>query len=160
MHLTSQNTGTSWTGLLLLLRCGLFLVFAFNFTGDVSVNLLAISSTTTAVLLLFHFWKVYKSKYLNALELSFILNLSVLAVSTYHVNLSGGSQTAVTYTSVCVAVLTFLGILVYRFVFGSNQKCSTFSVVVSCATETLRITILVQRMKITGIATWLLRPDL
>jgi len=40
---------------------------------------------------------VYKNIYLNALELSnsFILNLGVLAISTYHVNLSDGGQVAV-----------------------------------------------------------------
>jgi len=31
-----------WTGLLLLLRCALFLVFAFNVTGDDSINLLGL----------------------------------------------------------------------------------------------------------------------
>ena len=73
-----------WTGLLLLLRCGLFLVFAFNVSGNDSVNLLVISLTALAVSVAFGFsGMVYKNCYLNALELSFILNLGVLAVSTY-----------------------------------------------------------------------------
>ena len=44
-------------------------------------------------------------------ELLFILNLGILAVATYHVKLSGGSQAAVAYTSVGIAFLTFVGIV-------------------------------------------------
>ena len=90
-----------WTGLLLLVRCALFLILAFNISGNESVNLLVISSATFGIIVGFALsGMVYKSWYLNALELSFILNLSILAAATYHVKLSGGSQAAVAYTSV------------------------------------------------------------
>ena len=49
--------------------------------------------------------------YLDALEGSFSLNLIVLAAATYYVNHSGGNKLAVGYTSVFVALLTFIGIL-------------------------------------------------
>ena len=104
-----------WIGLLLLLRCVLFLVFSFNVSGDDSINLLVISSTTSGIFMWFALsGKVYKSWYLNALELSFILNLGMLAAATYHVNQSGGSQAAVVYTSVGIAFLTFVGIVIYH----------------------------------------------
>ena len=51
---------------------------------------------------------VYKSWCLNALELSFILNLGILAPATYHVNQSRGSQGTVAYTSVGIAFFTFV----------------------------------------------------
>ena len=51
---------------------------------------------------------------LNALEGSFALNLIILVGATYHVNLSGGNQLAVGYTSVSIAFITFTGILVYH----------------------------------------------
>ena len=71
-----------WTGLLLLIRCTLFLVFAFNISGNDSVNLLVISSTTFGIIVGFALsGMVYKMWYLNALELSFILNLGMLAVA-------------------------------------------------------------------------------
>ena len=38
-----------WTGLLLFIRCALFLVFAFNISGNDSVNLLVISSTNSGI---------------------------------------------------------------------------------------------------------------
>ena len=112
-----------WTGLLLLLRCTLFLVFAFNVSGDNSINLLVISSTNSAIFIwLALLGMVYRSWYLNALELSFILNLGILAVATYHVTLSGGSQAAVTYTSIGIAFLTFVGIIIYHIYIRIKAK--------------------------------------
>ena len=68
-----------WTGMLLFVRCALFLVFAFNISGNDSVNLLVISSATFGILVWFILsGVVYKSWYLNALEVSFILNLGLL----------------------------------------------------------------------------------
>ena len=66
-------------------RCALFLVFAFIISGDDSINLLVISLTTSGIFVWFTLLgKAYKSWYLNALELSFILNLGILAVAAYH----------------------------------------------------------------------------
>ena len=114
-HAPYKNKHRYWTGLLLLLRCALFLVFAFNIRGDDSINLLVISSATSGIFIWFALsGMVYKSLYLNVLELSFILNLDTLAVATYHVNHSGGSQAAVAYTSVGIAFLTFVGIVIYH----------------------------------------------
>ena len=102
-----------WTGLLLLIRCALFFVFAFNSTGDDNINLLVTSLATSGILIWFSLsGTIYKSWHLNALEVSFILNLGTLAVATYHMKLSGGSQAAVAYTSVGIAFLTFVGIVI------------------------------------------------
>ena len=84
-------------------------------SGDNSINLLVISSTTAAIFIAFALsGMVYKNWYLNALELSFILNLVILTVATYvyHVTHSGGNQAAVTYTSTGIAFLTFVGIVI------------------------------------------------
>ena len=50
-------------------------------------------------------------------EGSFVLNLIMLAVATYHVQLSrsGGDQLVVGYTSVSIALVTFISILAYHF---------------------------------------------
>ena len=71
---------------------------------------------TTGIL---HLWAwvsggVYKNWCLDTLEGSFMLNLIVLAAATYHVNHSRGDQRAVGYTSVSIALATFIGILVYH----------------------------------------------
>ena len=112
-----------WTGLLLLVRCGLFLVFAFNISGNDSVNLLVISSASFGIFVWFTLsGVVYRSSHLNALEVSFILNLGLLAVATIYVKLSGGSQAAVVYTSVGIAFLTFMGIVTYHIYMQIKSK--------------------------------------
>ena len=112
-----------WTGLLLLVRCALFLAFAFNISGDDNINLLVISSTTSGIFgWLTLSGMVYTSWYLNALEVSFILNLSLLAVATYYLKQSGRRQGAVVYTSVGIAFLTFVGIIIYHIYIRVKSK--------------------------------------
>ena len=103
-----------WCGLLLVTRFCLFLLFAFNVIGDPSINILGIAVCLIGLLVIFIWFKVYKAWYLNVLEATFITNLLVLAIGTYYVELSGGSQNVLSYTSVTVAFATFCGIVVYH----------------------------------------------
>ena len=48
------------------------------------------------------------------MEGSFVLNLIILVGATYHVSHSGGNQHAIGYTSVSIALATFIVILVYH----------------------------------------------
>ena len=114
-HAPYKGKHRYWPGLLLVLRFVLLLVFAFNRQREISINLLAI--LLGAGILQLWAWVsggVYKRWYLDALEGSFVLNLITLGVATYHVQLSGGDQLAVGYTSVSVTVATFFGILAYH----------------------------------------------
>ena len=114
-HAPYKDKYRYWTGKLLLLRCVLFLVFAFNTLGDPSVNLLAISTVVVGLIPFVRFTGlIYKSPYLDALDASFLLNLGLLAAATHHVRLAGGSQAGVVYTSVSVALITFVGIVSYH----------------------------------------------
>ena len=115
-HAPYKSECRYWTGLFLLLRCFLFLVSAFNVSGDKnSANLLAISIIVIVSLVVFGLsGRVYKSWCLNALELSFLLNLGVFAAVTQYVSLAAGDQAAITYTSVGVAFTTFVGIVAYH----------------------------------------------
>ena len=102
-----------WTGLLLLLRCLLFLVFAFNALGNTSVNLLAITSATLGLAFLARLSaRIYQKWYLELLEASFFLNLGILAAGTYHIDLAGGNQAALVYLSVSIAFITFVTIAI------------------------------------------------
>ena len=105
-----------WTGLMLLLRLVLFLISAVNALGDSSVNLLAITSITAAILTAPTILgsRIYKSWSLGLLETSFNLNLTILAVATLYIRASGGNQNAVTFTSVGIAFATFTGIVIYH----------------------------------------------
>ena len=101
-----------WPGLLLVLRFVLTLVFAFN---DPSTNLLAI--VVGAGILQLWAWVsggVYKNWCLDALEGSFALNLTILGAATYYVDHINGNKLAVWYTSVAIALVTFIAILAYH----------------------------------------------
>ena len=104
-----------WPGLLLVLRFVLLLVYALNPQEDPSINLLAIL-VGTGILVAWAWVSggVYRNWYLDALECSFALNLIVLVGATFYVNPSGGNQLAVGYTSVSIALATFICILTYH----------------------------------------------
>ena len=113
-----------WTGLMLLVRCALFLLFAFNTLEDPSVNLLGISSVTAVLHIVYTLLgnRIYKVWFLNMLELSYIVNLCILAVATLYIRSTGGDQNAVTFTSVSVAFATFVGIVIYHSVQQIKQS--------------------------------------
>ena len=102
-----------WTGLLLLARAGLFLTFACNTIGSGSVNLLAISSVATALVIMKG--RVYEKHYNDILESSFVLNLCIFSVATFYVKEEGsGSQHILSSVSIRVAFITFIGIIIFH----------------------------------------------
>ena len=116
-HAPYRDQHRYWTGMMLCLRCTLLLVFAFNTHADPSLNLLVIGTAVIGLLTLTHFTGlIYKKMYLEILEISFILNLGILAVATYYVKfaLVPVSQAAVAYTSVGIAFATFIVVLLYH----------------------------------------------
>ena len=124
-----------WPGLLLVLRFVLLLVFALNTRQDPNVNLLAI--LLTIGFLVAWAWisgGVYRNWCLDALECSFVLNLIILAAATFYVNHSHANQLVVGYTSVPIALATFIGIFVFQLanVTGIAQylkrKCATVAI--------------------------------
>ena len=98
-----------WTGLLLLVRIVLFLIFSMNTRGSTEINLLAIILT---VLSLFTHGIVvgivYKTWSLNAIEHSYFLNLGVLSTATLYTTVIGQGQIGVLYTSVGITFSQFI----------------------------------------------------
>ena len=113
-HGPFKNQHRYWIGLLLVIRCILYLIFTFNIQGDPSVNLLAIA---LCALVLELWFKPYKKSYINALESSFIHNLGILSVTSLFIELTGAKQAALTHTSVGIAFFTFCGIFLFHFYF-------------------------------------------
>ena len=119
-HGPYTNKHRYWTGVMLLFRFILFLIsaFPFNRLGDPSVNLLAIASATTALLTFLAMLgtRVYKNWCLSLIEISFLLNLTILAMATLYIRPSAGgrNQNAATFTSVGIAFMTFIGIIIYH----------------------------------------------
>ena len=104
-----------WTGLLLIVRVVLVLVFVFNIFGDPAVDILFIILVVFLLVVLnLGQGGVYKNNYLTALEISFMLNLGVLAAVTGYVRQTNGNQKAAVYTSTSIALGTFAVILVYH----------------------------------------------
>ena len=98
-----------WTGFLLLVRCVLFVVFAFNVLGNASLNLLLTASSMLGITFLARLTNgIYEAWILDLLEASYFLNLGVLAAGTYHVDQAGGNQTVLAYVSVGIAFATFI----------------------------------------------------
>ena len=101
-----------WTGLLLLVRMVFTLVsLHLNAFG----TLIFITTSTTVLLsLLVNFEGVYQKKYLNSLECLIILNLGLLSAlaAVYQNNVN--NEQVVTIISVSVALVTFIGILLFQ----------------------------------------------
>ena len=118
-HAPYTNKHRYWTGLMLLVRFILFLISAFSFNSrkDPTVNLLVVASVSAALISLLAILgnRVYKHWCLSLLELSFLLNLTILVVATFYVR-GGGNQNAATYTSVGIAFTMFTGIVIYHSV--------------------------------------------
>ena len=116
-----------WTGLLLLVRTVLFVIFSINIYGNSNINLLAI---IVIVLLLFMHLAlaggVYKSWYLNVIEYSFFLNLGILASATTVIE---WGQIAVVYTSVSITFALFTIIVAFHILtkWKSLQLCNSIS---------------------------------
>ena len=120
-----------WTGLLLLVRIVLFLIFSMNIHGSSDINLLAI--ILTVLLLFMHailVGSVYKTWHLNIIEYSFFLNLGILSSATLYTTVSGRGQTAVAYTSVSIAFALFIIIVVFHILtkLKSSQHYNWISV--------------------------------
>ena len=105
-----------WTGLLLLVRVGLFLFFSViqNVINQPSLSLLAI--IVVAVSLLFFqgmVGGVYKLVYLNFLECFFLVNLICFSSATFYTAQTDGNQAASVYMTVGLAFVVLMVVVVH-----------------------------------------------
>ena len=113
-----------WPGFLLLMRLGLYALNTVDqiFTYSTHQKLLTSFGTSIACVVMLAFScifprGVYKKWLLNVLEFSFLLNLCITSALW---TVSGGNNSAVMYTSVLIAVITFLGIVTFHL--GEKMK--------------------------------------
>ena len=115
-HAPYKKHARYWTGLLLLSRLGLFLTFAINANGSESINILAVSSVTIALLAIHR--RVYEQWWKDVLESSFILNLGIFSVATFYLKEESAedakSQFMLSGISVGIAFVTFIGIFLFH----------------------------------------------
>lgn len=116
-----------WTGILLVLRVALILVFSVNILGDPAINLLAIVITVLCLFIyLTLFGSMYRSLNLTRLEFFYHANLLLTAVVTLFTRHTGGNQQAVAHIFVSLALVGFIGILCYHL-FLKLKFCSAWT---------------------------------
>lgn len=105
-----------WTGLLLLIRVILVAVFALNVFGNPAIDIFVVSVVAIFLISLnLGQGGVYKKTGLTILDISYIVNLGLLTAATALVRQIDGKQgVSVIYTSNAIAVMTFIGTLVYH----------------------------------------------
>ena len=107
-----------WTGVLLMLRCVLLLVFASSSFRNSSTTILAVAMVILGAAFLARLFtgRIYKSWFIDILEAVFLLNLGVLSVATYHNMLTEGNQQMLANISVGISFALSVGIVLYHAV--------------------------------------------
>ena len=105
-----------WTGLLLLVRVGIYLVSAFTPFGDPTITLLF----TTFIVICFLFYinmfqvRVYKHRFINILETMTYFNIIAFSIFTWFTFGTGGNQDIVTNISVGITFMELLVVICYH----------------------------------------------
>ena len=102
-----------WTGLLLVARIILLMIFSVNHSNNTSINLLTIIFVSFGLLgwLGFGQW-VYEHPLNNFLEVTFLCNLGITSAAT--AILSGKSKNVAIQISTAVTLITLIGIIIYH----------------------------------------------
>ena len=121
-----KDSARFWTGLLLVTRLFLLLVHAIYSNDHILPFLTNVAICLVLSAIMISLNGVYKNRYLNVLECSFILNIGLLFTILVIVHIKITEQTwgtvFVSHLLVSVALLTFFGILAFHI----YQKCSGF----------------------------------
>ena len=101
-----------WTGLLLLARCLLYVVFSFNSLGGISKSLLATTLTFTALGFAVGLipGNIYKKRLVNLLEVAVYLNLIILSATSPVFN----NTTPLAYSLIGSVFAIMVGVIIYH----------------------------------------------
>ena len=109
-----------WTGLTLLLRLALFIVFSANSLGDPRLNLFAIILVTSVIPIILYCYNtggVYKKHFLHLVDAFLLLNLGIFAAASLFVMTSEAApskQAHVTTVMVGTAFIVFISTLAFH----------------------------------------------
>ncbi len=79
------------------------------------MNLIVITALPFGLAIIMRFiGLMYQNLYLDILDGTFLFNLGLLAAATLYAREASGNQAVVGYTSVTIALVTFVGIAIYR----------------------------------------------
>ena len=119
-HAPYQNRHRYWTGLMLLVRIVILIVFVSDVSNDPLQYLLAI--ITVVIFVGSRGWTlgtlgIYKNHWIDLLNVSFVLNLVILSTVILFCEseqVQKENQIIIGYVSLGVAFVTFLGIIIYH----------------------------------------------
>ena len=120
-----------WTGLLLLVRCVLYIVFSVNSLGGTKYSLLAINigfATVGSVTWLIK--GLYRFFYIDILEVSMYMNLIVLSAAA--ATLSEANKEIASYVLVGMVFATAVGIVLYHIHLHYLAKSALWLKIKSC----------------------------
>ena len=108
-----------WTGLLLLARLVLFVVYAANFKSDCSMNFFWTIAVTVLLIAVLLGKPVYRHRIANRIELFCLVNIMILYSVNWLTSKTDYEEwrpigLVTTYTSVAVIILTFFFIILYQ----------------------------------------------
>ena len=114
-----------WVGLMLFIRTCLSITYSALTNTEHTTILVIVSSVLSGVALLP--WlqhKIYEKNFVNVLESSFILNVIVLSIISYHIITRGHKnyQLVWSYTCIGIAFIEFLAILAFHIWHRMNLK--------------------------------------
>ena len=117
-----SKNGRYWSGFMVLIRSCLFLSFTITPLYENNASLIVSSSLFIAVAIFA--WvsgPIHENLYIEILEATFILNICVLPIVSYHIDLVRGSHLIVTYVSVAIAFAEFVGIVIFHVLFRVSK---------------------------------------
>ena len=115
-----------WTGLMLMIRVPLFIVYTVNYRSDPGISHFCTIAATNMAIFAILKNATYKHKITNWIEMFSLLNLITLCAVNWLSSKTDYEELQsigefMTYTSVALMMLVFMGIILY-------QLCSTFSI--------------------------------
>ena len=116
-----------WVGLMLFIRTCLSVTYSALTNTEHTTILVIVSSVLTGVALipwLHHKISIYEKKFVNVLEGSFILNVIVLSIISYHIITRDieNYQLVLSYSCIGIAFIEFLAILAFHVWHRMNLK--------------------------------------
>ncbi len=108
------RNGRFWPGLLLFLRACVLVSETASLENRKDVTLIITAILFTLAISLSWTCSIYENKYINVLEISYIINSIILVTGTYCITKDGGNQRALVYVSISIALLEFVGVLIYH----------------------------------------------
>ena len=125
-----------WIGILLLTR---IIHHVLSSVLDESTHLLVVSSLICALLMLKQILtEVYRKWFIGFVETSYLINLLLFSVSTYYASTTNGDQVAVANTSVAIAFITFIGIVMYHTHTYLLKSLNSYMKVISAIKQCLK----------------------